>query len=150
MAHPLAAIKVFATLALSIFLIAIAGAQTMNTVSDLQWKNRIILVQAQGDGGDALKTLGDSRDAIADRDIIWFVVTDGGMESNLPDVSPAMAESVQETLSGQPQTARVILIGKDGGIKDRSDRLDLEGLFAQIDRMPMRIQEMRRNENGER
>ena len=38
--------------------------------------------------------------------------------------------------------SKVILIGKDGGIKSRFDRLDLEAIFSDIDAMPMRQYEM--------
>lgn len=38
---------------------------------------------------------------------------------------------------------RVLLIGKDGGIKSREPSLNLEGIFRRIDAMPMRRQEMR-------
>lgn len=37
----------------------------------------------------------------------------------------------------------VILIGKDGGIKSRFDRVDLKAIFSDIDAMPMRQNEMR-------
>jgi hypothetical protein len=41
---------------------------------------------------------------------------------------------------------RVVLVGKDGGVKRRlaGERLDLRALFALIDTMPMRREEMRR------
>ncbi|WP_349559152.1 DUF4174 domain-containing protein [Marinobacter sp. NFXS9] len=38
---------------------------------------------------------------------------------------------------------RVLLIGKDGGIKSRESSLDLDAVFRRIDAMPMRIREMR-------
>ena len=37
----------------------------------------------------------------------------------------------------------VFLIGKDGGLKERISGLDLDRLFGDIDRMPMRVREMR-------
>ncbi|MBS3804973.1 MAG: DUF4174 domain-containing protein [Oleiphilaceae bacterium] len=118
----------------------------MNALSDLQWKNRIILVKTSGDGIGVMKTLNQAREDIKGRDIAWFVVTGKGIESNLPQVSPDMAESVRDFFADEPHSARVILIGKDGGVKDRGDHLNLERIFAQIDRMPMRKQEVRRGE----
>lgn len=46
---------------------------------------------------------------------------------------------------------RVLLIGKDGGVKSRSSDLDLEATFGLIDQMPMRREEIRRkrvDQNG--
>lgn len=36
-----------------------------------------------------------------------------------------------------------MIIGRDGGVKARYESLDLDAVFAVIDTMPMRIQEMR-------
>jgi len=50
---------------------------------------------------------------------------------------------VRKTLSAQPDEVSVVLIGKDGGIKQRSQGLDVAGIFALIDTMPMRKREKR-------
>ncbi len=39
----------------------------------------------------------------------------------------------------------MILIGKDGSQKARSDELDLPQFFTKIDKMPLRRAEMQRN-----
>lgn len=72
------------TIILSLLLVSTAGAQSMESLSDLQWENRMILVKA----------------------------------------------------SSNPE-------------KDRSGELDLERLFSRIDQMPMRIREMREQDEGE-
>ena len=42
----------------------------------------------------------------------------------------------------------VVLVGKDGGVKERrTEALNPDELWAIIDAMPMRIDEMRRNQN---
>jgi hypothetical protein len=143
----MALLKIAAILALSFFLVATLGAQNMKDLSDLQWRNRIVLVKATGDGSRAMESLKKYRQGIEDRDIAWFVVTEAGIDSNLAPLSPEMAESVRGVFETQPgEPGNVILIGKDGGVKDRSDHLALDRLFAKIDRMPMRKQEMRRTQ----
>ena len=37
---------------------------------------------------------------------------------------------------------KIMLIGKDGGVKFLLDRMDLEAIFTEIDAMPMRQNEM--------
>ena len=43
------------------------------------------------------------------------------------------------------EPSRVLLIGKDGGVKLRGDELDVQRIFDLIDTMPMRIREMKNN-----
>ncbi|WP_202405758.1 MULTISPECIES: DUF4174 domain-containing protein [Halomonadaceae] len=54
-----------------------------------------------------------------------------------------MQRDVRKTLSAQPDDVSVVLIGKDGGVKQRSRGLDVAGIFSLIDTMPMRQREMR-------
>ena len=137
------------TIILSLLLVSTAGAQSMESLSDLQWENRIILVKASSNPEEAVGILHKFRDGVAERDILWLVVTDQAVESNLQSMTAGMAESAREKLEVQPEGTSVILIGKDGGIKDRSGELDLERLFSRIDQMPMRIREMREQDEGE-
>ena len=51
-------------------------------------------------------------------------------------------ESFFENLSLSTSEFRLILIGKDGGIKLNSRRISLEEIFSLIDTMPMRQEEM--------
>ncbi len=51
-------------------------------------------------------------------------------------------ESSFENLSLSASEFRLILIGKDGGIKLNSKKISLEEIFALIDTMPMRQEEM--------
>jgi hypothetical protein len=64
----------------------------------------------------------------------------------LQDVTPETALRNRPELGVQPQTAfEVLLVGKDGGVKLRRDRLvSPSGIIALIDTMPMRQEEMRR------
>ena len=51
-------------------------------------------------------------------------------------------ESSFENLSLSTSEFRLILIGKDGGIKLNSRKISLEEIFSLIDTMPMRQEEM--------
>ncbi|MDX1588299.1 MAG: DUF4174 domain-containing protein [Oleiphilaceae bacterium] len=134
---------------LGLLLFATVQAQSASeTLADLQWKHRIILVNASGpsQAETAVETLRSARGEVEDRDILWFVVTDNSLASNRPDPGKAMERSVRETLTSRSGGQSVILIGKDGGVKDRSESLDLERIFSVIDRMPMRVREMRQKQ----
>jgi len=115
----------------------------MNRLNDYQWKNRLILVQSASEAGAEIETLKSARAEIDDRDIVWFVNTRSGVVSNQDVLSGSLENDVKALLEKSRSDERVLLIGKDGGIKSRESRLDLEAIFRRIDAMPMRIREMR-------
>ncbi|WP_257900211.1 DUF4174 domain-containing protein [Marinobacter sp. F4206] len=118
------------------------GAE-MNNLGDYQWKNRLILVQAASETEGAAEILRDARAELDDRDVIWFVNTGEGLVSNQATVSGGVEHDINELLAKGHSEDRVLLIGKDGGIKSRESSLDLDAIFRRIDAMPMRIREMR-------
>ena len=118
------------------------GAE-MNNLGDYQWKNRLILVQAASETEGAVQTLKDAHAGIDDRDIIWFVNTGEVLVSNQAKVSGCVEQDINELFAKDPPEDKVLLIGKDGGMKSREPGLDLDAIFRQIDAMPMRIREMR-------
>lgn len=115
----------------------------MNSLSDYQWKNRLILVQAADKNGGEIDTLRSARAAVDDPDIVWFVNTGADLVSNQDGVSSSLESEIKALLDQFRSDERVLLIGKDGGMKSREPSLDLDAIFRRIDRMPMRMREMR-------
>jgi F0F1-type ATP synthase gamma subunit len=117
----------------------------LSDLDELRWKNRIILIFSN-DFDTYKKQLEASSDEIADRDIIWFIVSDSGMVTNYKG---SFAEDLSAKINKEHSNSdtKVILIGKDGGIKARASNLYLSDLFQQIDAMPMRIYEIKQK-NG--
>ncbi|MEQ6884786.1 DUF4174 domain-containing protein [Salicola sp. Rm-C-2C1-2] len=121
----------------------IAEEQGVNSLSDFQWCNRLILVEEANDPDQRVEALRQHAAGIDDRDIVWFVLGNQGIQSNLEEPGRDLQRDVRKTLRAQPENVSVVLIGKDGGIKQRSRVLDVAGIFALIDTMPMRQREMR-------
>lgn len=117
----------------------------MNRLSDYQWKNRLILVQAADENASEIETLRSARAGVDDRDIVWFVNTGSGVVSNQKALSSSLESDIKALLEQSRSDERVLLIGKDGGIKSRESSLDLGAIFRRIDGMPMRMREMRAN-----
>jgi streptogramin lyase len=97
---------------------------------------------ADADGGE-IETLRSARAAVDDRDIVWFVNTGANLVSNQDEVSSSLENEIKALLDQFRSDERVLLIGKDGGMKSREPSLDLDAIFRRIDRMPMRMREMR-------
>ena len=110
-------------------------------LDSLQWKNRIILIDEAHDKKKALALLEKYTAEINDRDIVWFLLNQARTLTNYPgELSEGFAGNTRERYMGGQ--GKVILIGKDGGIKSRLDSVDLEAIFSEIDAMPMRQYEM--------
>ena len=97
------------------------------------WKNRIILTIADDhDHPDLIKLKAEMKEnecEILNRDLMHFHFSNDGKTGN--------------HITTNDQSFRILLIGKDGGIKYESNQyVSLIQLFELIDSMPMRQDEM--------
>ena len=97
------------------------------------WKNRIILTFARDkDHPDLIKLKAEMKEndcEILNRDLLHFHFSNDGKTGN--------------HVTTNDQSFRILLIGKDGGIKYESNQyVSLIQLFELIDSMPMRQDEM--------
>lgn len=121
-----------------------ANTDTLDSLKQLTWKNRILLIKPKVDCDQEATTLLSDKLEIDDRDIVWFVFCNEQVETNfLGQVSDNFIQNTIEELFIRDDVT-VILVGKDGGVKRRTDELDLTRLYELIDSMPMRQSEMRK------
>lgn len=134
------------TFVMAIFMINNVSAESssLEHIRELVWENRIILLQSTTDDQRNEAILKQYNEQIIDRDIIWFIVNDRGVVTNYD--GSVSSDFITKVKSDYPiNRDKVLLIGKDGGIKARNRSLDIEYLFTKIDGMSMRQQEMRNN-----
>ncbi len=121
---------------------AMASNGELTSLKGLIWENRIIVANSEQNRDELTDLFSQENNGIIDRDVIWFVFSDDALQTNYPgSVSPSLLNQVKSQY--QLSDNEVILIGKDGGLKERISGLDLDRLFGDIDRMPMRVREMR-------
>ncbi len=122
---------------------AINLQSAVRVLEGFQWEKRLILVRAeQAERREIVSRFEDQHVAIVERDIVWFVFEGDTVETNYEGSLPGdFAGRIGETDYWKVGD-RVLLIGKDGGVKARQEALDLEDLFRRIDSMPMRRAEM--------
>lgn len=125
-------------------LIALVSSQVfaMDSLSELTWKKRVVIVF--GDTGDKrvaqqVKILTDQRSELGERDLVVIGVTDEAARAFLGSVSKLDAVALRREADIKKDRFQVVLVGKDGGIKLRSETIvsDVD-MFEVIDRMPMR------------
>jgi len=112
-----------------------------STLEDYLWKNRIIVTfypsKNNAERSYFLNSINKNLCEFNSRNIIHidFIFNEKNHEIE-------KFESSFENLSLSTSEFRLILIGKDGGIKLNSRKISLEEIFSLIDTMPMRKEEM--------
>lgn len=111
-----------------------------------RWKTRPVVVVVPTEG-DALlarvkEALGRTatREAFIERDMVLYTVVAGHGARNDKPLAAAQAQALLEALGLNPAgPPTFVLVGKDGGIKmTEGADVDLQAVFAEVDRMPMR------------
>ena len=121
-------------------------------LSQFQWKNRLLFLFAPNHSHplfDGLqKSIANQQAEVADRDLVIFEILESGTSRmDTRDLDPQVAQSLRDKFDVSPGRFALILVGKDGGVKlKRQEQTQLEDIFALIDAMPMRMQEMRQKD----
>jgi hypothetical protein len=123
-----------------------------NILDSYKWKNRLLIMYSSDTESELVEIqeqhFRSEKDAYAERDLIVFILTDSSF-TNLNQKDAKMDVAINALKVHLPindnDTFKVFLIGKDGGIKIDSDKpLSNNTIFGTIDAMPMRRNEMRK------
>lgn len=114
-----------------------------------RWKYRLIAYSLHPDDEERFfATLAEYSDESSEREIRFISLSQGrnrGRSQHL-QLDTGDIEHLRKALRAKPEETVLILIGKDGTIKNRISTIDLPKLFSQIDQMPMRRSEIRANQ----
>ncbi len=126
----------------SILSITASQGFAMDGLSDFNWKNRVVLVF--GDAGDQkvarqISLLERQKGELADRDMVVIQVSGQQAHAVYGEAAVMDAGSLKKAADVSGNGFHIVLVGKDGGVKLRSEHVvtDVE-MFDLIDRMPMR------------
>tara|TARA_A100001015_G_scaffold173598_1_gene192956 strand:- start:951 stop:1352 length:402 start_codon:yes stop_codon:yes gene_type:complete len=125
----------------------IYSIDTLENLSDLKWKYRILIISdAQNEVylKEEMNNISKYDQEIIDRDLIIFYENNENIYYNSTLVSKSIRKSIMSLTSQYQMDRKMILIGKDGGVKRvflSSDQI--HKVFDLIDTMPMRKIEMR-------
>ena len=138
----------YITLLIGMFLSCVVSSdeRKLEHISQLVWENRVILIYP-GDEVNLKKINYEAlfkkfNDEIKERDILWFIIKGKEVLTNYPNT--LSNDFIVNTKSKfQIEKYKILLIGKDGGVKAKGKDLNLEMLFEEVDGMPMRQQEIK-------
>ena len=118
-------------------------------LSSQKWQNRVLLVFAPSVDNlsyqQQMQLLQEQKNGFKDRDLVLVqVFATNKSYANGQPIDESSAANLRNRFRVDKENFRVILVGKDGGVK-RQDTTPVPAtaIFEQIDAMPMRQQEMR-------
>lgn len=127
--------KVAAPLILLLAMFVPSAADGHDPLSSYRWKNRVLVLSASSSDDVSLvkqrAVLASDRSGCSERELVAVEI-----------LGEQRAKARKDLRLGEGFSA--VLIGKDGGVKLRSDKpVTLDELYALIDAMPMRQREAR-------
>ena len=134
-------ISALAQLILWVLFASNSAAQTLyvENLQQLSWQYRLILCNGDVLQASDLASLQAQQPALDERQILWFWREKTQIKSNL---LLSLSEHSKQQINQLLQDVNVILVNKDGGIKQTANDFVLASLLSTIDGMPMRRQEM--------
>ncbi len=121
------------------------SSKSINHLSELKWKNRVLVV-VTNEKEEIKDLITNYNNELNEREFV--VIQFDGENAFIDDkkMSKRFSHSVLKKLRRIPQEVYLVLIGKDGRIKNLfSKTTNLNRIFSEVDKMPMRINEMKRN-----
>ena len=120
------------------------SSNSINHLSDFKWKNRVLVVitDKKKDIQDLIKNYNIELD---ERE--FLVIQFDGKKAFINDkkMSKRFSNSLLKKIRNIPQEIHFVLIGKDGKVKSLySKNANVNEIFLEVDKMPMRINEMKR------
>ena len=133
--------------------LSMAQANNEGTILDLnldalRWKNRVLILFSPYESHPLFRLQKDDLtfrvQEVSERDLVILEILEHGDSRTLNrTISGKAAEGIRNRFGVPSERFQVLLIGKDGGVKLRSEQpVPAQDIFELIDGMPMRRQEM--------
>lgn len=117
-----------------------------NPLSEYQWKSRLVVYsvpESELKIYDIPKVASQNNGELVERDMLFFDLNGRDKGERFMELTPDQRADLKKAYKIDEHQAVFILVGKDGGEKERLvGNLDLQYFFTKIDMMPMRIEEM--------
>ena len=131
------------------FLIKLISADQIGHLSDLKWKKRIIIITGD-ENFNFNERIKKYQKEIEEREIsiIFFNNNIAYLDNKI--ISKKFSNSVEKKIKNINPYHRIILIGKDGDVKNSYlIETELEKIFYDVDKMPMRRYELKKRNSIE-
>ena len=118
---------------------------SINHLSDLKWKNRVLVV-VTNEKEEIKDLITNHNNELNEREFVVIQLDDEKAFIDYTQMSKRFSKSILKKVKNISQEVYFVLIGKDGRIKNLfSKNTGMNEIFSEVDKMPMRINEMKRN-----
>ena len=119
--------------------------KSINHLSDLKWKNRVLVV-VTNEKEEIKDLITNFNNELNEREFVVIQLDDEKAFIDYTQMSKRFSKSILKKVKNISQEVYFVLIGKDGRIKNLfSKNTGMNEIFSEVDKMPMRINEMKRN-----
>ena len=119
--------------------------KSINHLSDFKWKNRVLVV-VTNEKEEIKDLITNHNNELNEREFVVIQLDDEKAFIDYNQMSKRFSQSILKKVKNIPQQVYFVLIGKDGRIKNLfSKNTGMNEIFSEVDKMPMRINEMKRN-----
>ena len=114
-------------------------------IDDFKWMNRVLVIKNKNQKL-LFEQIKNNKTKLYDRDIVIIILNDKNAYIKNKVLSKIFYKSLKKKMKDLDDVYETILLGRDGKIKKIYPKnIDLDIIFADIDKMPMRINEMKKN-----
>ena len=119
--------------------------KSINHLSDLKWKNRVLVV-VTNEKEEIKDLITNHNNELNEREFVVIQLDDEKAFIDYTQMSKRFSKSILKKVKNISQEVYFVLIGKDGRIKNLfSKNTGMNEIYSEVDKMPMRINEMKRN-----
>ena len=128
-----------------LLLLNLDSLKSINHLSDLKWKNRVLVV-VTNEKEEIKDLITNHNNELNEREFVVIQLDDEKAFIDYTQMSKRFSKSILKKVKNISQEVYFVLIGKDGRIKNLfSKNTGMNEIFSEVDKMPMRINEMKRN-----
>ena len=118
--------------------------ENIDHINDLKWKNRVLVIESDEDIDFSTK-INLFKSEFDERDFIIIYINEQNSFINNRRMSNYFTRSVLKKIKSFESKSCFYLIGKDGQVKNAySSQIEIEKIFSDVDKMPMRKFEVRK------
>tara|TARA_Y100001970_G_C14138809_1_gene805922 strand:+ start:918 stop:1331 length:414 start_codon:yes stop_codon:yes gene_type:complete len=123
-------------------MINLNSIKIINDIKELKWSSRVLIIK-NDKKGDFFLRINSLKQEFDERDVILVYVKEQNTFIHNKKMSKKFTQSLLKMIKNIDDNQNLILIGKDGKIKNSYSSInELEKIFSDVDKMPMRMYEM--------
>ena len=123
-------------------MINLNSIEMMNDINELKWNNRVLVIKNDKKNNFSLR-INSLKQEFDERDFVLVYINEQNTFVHNKKMSKNFSQSLLKIIKNIDDDQNIILIGKDGKIKNSySSITELEKIFSDVDKMPMRMYEM--------